>query len=37
MGSIGKEIEIVEIPEPVVVPNTVPSEEPVRESEEVPA
>lgn len=39
MANIGEEIEIVNIPEPIRIPNTVPTEAPVheRELEEVPA
>ena len=38
MANIGKELEIVEIPEPIVIPNTVPVETPtVSEPEKVPA
>jgi hypothetical protein len=36
MGQIGKETKIYEIPEPVRIPDTVPSEQPVREPERVP-
>lgn len=35
VGQIGEEFEIVEIPEPVAVPDTVPQQE--RQREEVPA
>jgi hypothetical protein len=37
MANIGKEIEIVEIPEPMAIPDTVPVEEPVAEPDKIPA
>ena len=37
MANIGKEIEIVEIPEPMTIPDTVPADAPAeREPEKVP-
>ena len=37
MGQIGKEFEIVEVPEPLDVPDTMPVSTPVSEPEKVPA
>ena len=37
MADIGKEIEIVEIPEPLNVPDRMPEFTPVQEPEKVPA
>ena len=38
MANIGEEIEIVEIPEPMTIPDTVPADAPaIREPEKVPA
>lgn len=36
MANIGEEIEIVEIPDPVTIPDTVPESAPVHEPEKVP-
>ena len=37
MANIGKEIEVVEIPEPITIPNTMPASTPaVSEPEKVP-